>query len=288
MTVSARQPRLSVVIPAHNEERVIGRCLDALHDQAGAAGMEVVVVANGCSDATAEQARRHPLAPTVLELPVGDKAAALNAGEDAVTTLPRVYLDADIELGPGAVDALVETLEDGRVHAVAPSPRFVTDGRPWPVRSYYRVWSRLPYLSDAPVGNGVYALSAAGRARFARFPALIADDLFVQRQFAPSERCALSDHHFLVQTPKGIRQLLAVRTRAYYGSLQLEHELGGALGAASASAAPGRAVARAVRRPSDLVDVVVYAVLSALAARRAQRRWRRGSTSAWDRDDSTR
>ena len=47
---------LSVIIPASNEAGYIGACLTALF-ASGPLGAEVIVVANGCRDATAEVAR---------------------------------------------------------------------------------------------------------------------------------------------------------------------------------------------------------------------------------------
>lgn len=47
---------VSVVIAAHNEEAVIGGCLDALLAQRTDTPLEVVVSANGCTDRTAEAA----------------------------------------------------------------------------------------------------------------------------------------------------------------------------------------------------------------------------------------
>lgn len=282
------RPRLSVVVPAHDEERVLGRCLDAVYRQMGPDDVEVVVVANGCRDDTAAVARTHPGRPRVVELREGSKSAALNAGDAAVSVLPRVYLDADIELGPGALHALHRVLTGGQVHTAAPKPVFVTEGRPGLVRAYYRIWERLPFLREDPVGNGVYALSAAGRARFDRFPALTADDLFVLRHFSRSERACLDSCSFAVQTPRGLRQLLGVRTRAYYGALELAHATEGRLGPASASANPGKALLMLARRPADAWGVVVYAVIGLVAKNRAKQRWTRGLTAIWDRDDTTR
>ena len=45
---------ISVIIPAHNEESVIARCLEAFVTGAEPGELEAIVVANGCSDATAE------------------------------------------------------------------------------------------------------------------------------------------------------------------------------------------------------------------------------------------
>ena len=48
---------ISVIIPAHNEERVIARTLEAMVAGASPGELEIIVVANGCSDATADVAR---------------------------------------------------------------------------------------------------------------------------------------------------------------------------------------------------------------------------------------
>lgn len=279
-------PLLSVVIPAHQEQRVIGRCLDSLRSQLPPGAVEVVVVANGCTDDTAAVARSHPLLPTVLELERGSKPAALNAGDGAATAFPRLYLDADVVLGPGALVALVEVLSGGEVHAAAPQPHFDTDGRPWLVRSYYRTWQRLPFLRESPIGNGAYALSEIGRARFDAFPPLIADDLFVLRHFTAEERRALTGVAFVVQTPRRVRDLLAVRTRAYLGTAELSGWDGGRLaGEQPARLAALRALVHGV---PDVPDVLAYAAVSSLASARAGRRLRRSDTSTWDRDNSTR
>lgn len=43
--------------------------------------------------------------------------------------------------------------------------------------------ARLPTVEDALIGSGVYAMTGAGRARFDRFPEVIADDLFARNLF---------------------------------------------------------------------------------------------------------
>ena len=64
---------VGIVIPAHNEETVIGRCLEVLLDGAAEGEFQVVVVPNGCSDRTADVARRYPV--TVVETASRERSA---------------------------------------------------------------------------------------------------------------------------------------------------------------------------------------------------------------------
>ena len=77
----------SVVVPACQEEATIERCLEALLCDARPGELDVVVVCNGCSDATAALARgvgaRLGHRVDVLELDAASKAAALRAGDSA-------------------------------------------------------------------------------------------------------------------------------------------------------------------------------------------------------------
>lgn len=282
-------PHFSVVIPAHNEDRVIGRCLNGFVRDLASGEAEVIVAANGCTDDTARLAGAH-LGVRVLDLPVPSKAAALNAADAAATALPRIYLDADIVIDAHALRRLATVLATDGVCAASPRIHFRTEGRSWVVRQFYEMYEQLPYIQESLLGGGVYGLSARGRARFEQFPALVADDLFVQRQFTPEERLVVSDITFDVQTPRSLRGLLAVRTRTAYGNRQLE----GALlaenhrrderFAASSNGTARALLARCWHHPRQLPAAVVYAVVTAVARRRAARR----TDARWDRDDSTR
>ncbi len=200
-TLGRRMP-VSVVVPAHNEEVVIGRCLSALFAGADEGELDVVVVCNGCDDRTAEVARRAAPLATVIEIPVASKVAALNAGDQAARHFPRFYLDADIELSVAAVRQVAAVLAEGGVMCAAPRPYFDVAGRTWPIRAFYDVWKEVPYRALDMVGSGVYALSEQGRARFGEFPELTADDQFVQQQFGPAELKSVGDASFVVHPPR--------------------------------------------------------------------------------------
>jgi glycosyltransferase involved in cell wall biosynthesis len=271
--------RFSVVIPAHDEESVIGRCLGFVAElEPGEA--EVVVVANGCRDATAERARSVP-GVRVVELGAAGKAEALNAGDRAATAFPRIYLDADIDLDAAALRQMGSALTPAEPRICAPTIEFRTEGRPWPVRAFYRIYAELPYVRESLVGLGVYGISATGRARFDAFPQLTADDLYVQRLFTPSERIVLDDDAFRVETPRTLGALIAVRARAAFGAA----ELASATGQATSGAETGRALASLVaRNPRLLPQACAYAAITVIARLRA----RHYQAGQWHRDSSTR
>ncbi len=273
-------PIASVVIPAYDEEHVIGRCLRRLLEGAPPDRLQVVVVANGCHDDTAGAARRAAPGATVIELDEASKAAALNAGDRAADAFPRVYLDADVELTHDAVVAVVEALAEDGVECAAPACRFELCDRPWFIRRFYDVWARLPYVDDALVGNGVYALTAAGRGRFDRFPELTADDLFVRNRFRRAERRSVARASFLVHPPRTLAGLLAVRERTYRGNAELAGDRPRSPDEATAVPGAFGRVARAMP-----LSFALYAAVN-LAAK-ARWRARRGAVR-WERDESAR
>ena len=79
---------------------MIGRLLGPLVSL-GPDGLDVIVVANGCTDDTAKVAASFGPAVRVLSIPVASKREALVAGDRAARSFPRVYVDADVELGRG-------------------------------------------------------------------------------------------------------------------------------------------------------------------------------------------
>jgi glycosyltransferase involved in cell wall biosynthesis len=269
----------SVVIAAHNEEAVVGRCLDALLAEPG--DLDITVVANGCDDRTAAVAASRP-GVRVLDLPEPGKANALNAGDAVAVGFPRVYLDADIVLAPGTLPALVSALDRAGLFAVVPRRVLDLTGRPLLVRAFYAVNMRLPAYRHALFGRGAIALSEAGRARFDTFPGHVADDLFLDSLFAPEEKREVPTVSSTVEAPRRTRDLLRRLVRVRAGNAQLR----------AASAGVRRSV-----RSSWLRDVVLprpwlypagacYAAL-VLTASYAARRQARGEVS-WGRDESTR
>jgi glycosyltransferase involved in cell wall biosynthesis len=285
----------SVVIAAHNEAAVIGRCLDTLLADAEPGEFDITVVANGCTDDTAAVAARRP-GVRVVELPEPGKPAALNAGDRVAVGFPRVFLDADIVVTAGGLRAIAAAL---RPSALAAVPRRELDlaGRPLAVRAFYAINARLPVYRTGLFGRGLIALSEPARARFDRFPDVIADDLFLDSLYSAPEKVEVTAVTARIATPRRTRDLVRRLTRVRRGNAAMRAEAGH--GRVTAGAAGGEAPVRVrpAARMSWLRDVVLprpwlapaavcYVAITAtaaLAARRAS-----GSTPRWDRDESSR
>lgn len=270
---------VSVVIAAHDEEAVIGACLDAL--RASDLPLEVVVSANGCTDRTAAVAQEH--GARVVDRPEPGKAAALNAAEPLVGSFPRIYLDADIVVPAGAVDGVVAALESSP-GALAAVPRRVvsTRGRPLPVKAYYAVNERLPVYRDGLFGRGMITLSEAGRARFGSFPVVTADDLFVDSLFTRAEKVQAADVEIVVEAPYSTRELVARLVRVRRGNARMRQAEGGR----GSVRPPDRwAWLRDVvlRDPRLLPAAVPYLAITLVAGALARR-----DSDGWGRDASSR
>lgn len=275
----------SVVVPAHNEEAVIGRLLASIAGGLDGARVDVVVACNGCTDRTAEVAR--DLGARVVEVPEASKIAALNAGDAAARGFPRLYVDADVVLTGRAVRDLAACLAAPGALAAAAPVRLDTSGRPRSVRAFFRVWEAVRAGDRAPAGSGVYAMSAEGRARFDRFPDVIADDLFAHNLFARDERQTPATDPVVVEPPRNLRSLLRRRTRVYIGNMQVAADP--ALAALPGAQDRGTAWWRVVlARPALAPAAVPYVAVNAVAKLRARRLARRAGPVAWGRDETTR
>jgi glycosyltransferase involved in cell wall biosynthesis len=285
MSIPREDDVVSVIIAAHNEEAVIGGCLDALLGQRGGAHLEIIVSANGCTDRTAQIAAERGV--TVVDRAERGKSGALNAGDSVARSFPRVYLDADIVVPPDGIQQILGALKSSPTAlAVVPRRRIDTRGRPLSVKAYFAINERLPAFENGLFGRGMIMLSERGRSRFADFPPLIADDLFVDSLFSDAEKAEAVEVEVVVDAPYRTKDLLGRLVRVRRGNGEMRR-------AADAE------VVKMTVRPSDkwawLREVVVpeprlalaalpYVAITVLAGVLA----RRPGASGWGRDDSTR
>ena len=218
----------SILIPAHNEVGYIEPCLDALLvSDATGAEVEVIVMANGCSDATVEITQGYaarfgvkgwPL--TVLDLAEGGKMGALNAGDDAAQHSARIYVDADVVVSPPLIAQLAEVLDTDAPRYASGGPIVVTQASAF-TRAYSRFWEGLPFCTHGVPGFGVFAVNAEGRKRWGLFPDIISDDTFVRLSFAPGERMRVPATYRWPMI-EGIGPLIKVRRRQNIGVAEVK------------------------------------------------------------------
>lgn len=273
----------SVVIPAHDEQAVIGRCLRALAEGTRSGELDVVVVANGCHDDTAAIAKAEGV--VVIETPVGGKANALRLGDEQCRTFPRLYLDADSELTGDAVRRMVAALATTGAPACAPAPDFDLTGATWVVRGFHRALRALLGDRDSLSGAGAYMLTEAGHDRVFPLPDVIADDGWVHRTFHQDERVVVDTARVAVRPPRTVAAVIRRRARVRLGNQQLT-EL-------------GRPATEPPLRPKALVSLVrrravapwdALCFTGVLLAERALAGWRsrHGGHIEWSTDKTTR
>ncbi len=115
-------PRVSVLVAAYNEAKVIEGTLRAILTTDYAGEIEVLVVDDGSQDDTAAIVARLAAEDSrvrLIQQKNGGKASALRAGMAAVANELVVTLDADTQFEPGTIGELVRPLADEEVGAVS-------------------------------------------------------------------------------------------------------------------------------------------------------------------------
>ena len=119
--------KLSVVIPAYNEERTIAETIRRVKSvDLGGLDLEIVVVDDGSRDQTREILKTIPGIRVVLHQRNSGKGAAVKSGFQAATGDIVLIQDADLEYDPQDYPALLQPILDGRAEATMGS-RFILE-----------------------------------------------------------------------------------------------------------------------------------------------------------------
>ena len=103
--------KIAVVVPAHNEERLIAQCVSSLGSEA-----QIFVIAHNCSDETAQRATEAGATALLLNDSVGGKGNALDFGfRQAIAAGAEVMLviDADSIAGPDLISKVATSFANG-------------------------------------------------------------------------------------------------------------------------------------------------------------------------------
>jgi glycosyltransferase involved in cell wall biosynthesis len=106
---------ISFIVPAYNEERLLGATLDALHTAGRTVGehYELLVVDDTSTDRTAFIARRH--GARLVSVAHRQIAATRNSGAREANGELFIFVDADTIVNEAVVRSAVEAFRDGAV-----------------------------------------------------------------------------------------------------------------------------------------------------------------------------
>ncbi len=114
------KPLVTVIAPAYNEEKAIGKTIDALL-KLSYPNKEIIIVDDGSTDKTLETAKTYARNDytKILTKPNGGKWDALNTGIKAAKGEYIVCIDADTLLASDAIQHLTKHFSDPNIAAVA-------------------------------------------------------------------------------------------------------------------------------------------------------------------------
>lgn len=257
-----RTPLASVVIPAHNEAKRIRVTLETLLSTAAPREFDVLVVCNGCSDNTAEEAKAVP-GVRVVEIPEASKVMALREGDLRTSVFPRIYLDGDVRLSTAGARALVGELSRPGILASGIAGRYDLRESPLTLSLFYEFRQRMPVFKQGIIGAGVYALSRDGRRRFETWPDVLSDDGFINRLFARDAYVTVSSYHTLVRPPLTIRGVIRRGVRVRRANRQLSSKAESlALGDPPSTGIP-QAIWASLRSPRGIASLLVFVFITA-------------------------
>jgi len=154
--------RLSIVIPAFNEGKLLAGCLRSVRAAAAACGLtdyEVVVCDNNSTDATARIAREAG-AKVVFE-PVNRISRSRNAGAAAASGEWLLFIDADSHLSAQTLRAMLESAASGRW--VGGGSVIDFDRKPWWGGLLVGLWTALSRVFRWAAGSFVFCRAEAFR-----------------------------------------------------------------------------------------------------------------------------
>ena len=146
------KPRISLVVPAHNESAFLPACLEAARAAAERidAGVEIIVVLNRCTDDTEAIALRHGC--RIVREDAKNLSCIRNAGIAAAEGEIIVTCDADSRMHPDSFKEILRRLDSGKVVA---GGALVLPER-WSAGIVASALSIVPYLAFTGVSYGLF------------------------------------------------------------------------------------------------------------------------------------
>lgn len=145
----------SIIIPAYNEEQLLGQSLSAVKAAMAAVEMpgEAIVVDNNSSDRTAHVAEAHDV--TVVFEPINQISRARNTGARSASGKYFIFLDADTVLSAELLQLVLAKLTSGTCCGGGALVAF-DNPIPWYYRWIPKIWNRLAVRYRLAAGCFMY------------------------------------------------------------------------------------------------------------------------------------
>lgn len=276
----------TVIVPAHNEASVIEACLDSIIGQSEVD--HIIVACNGCTDDTAEIVRKKYPDIHCLDISTPSKVNALNEAEEFARELglifPVYYIDADTRLSDNCVSKVNQYLKTNDTLLAAPTPIIDTSFSSWVVKTYYKVWTNLPYIKEGVIATCSYIITEEGRSRFEKFPDVINDDGFIRCNFWNREISNVPGAEIYIRAPKDLYSLIKIKTRARLGNMQL-------LASGECKVIENKqygSVMRSKLLSRDWFSTIIYISIASIIRIRSKKQFKRLKDYRWEKDLSSR
>ena len=276
----------TVIVPAHNETSVIEDCLNSIINQSGIDN--IIVACNGCTDNTVEIVTTKFPSVTCLDIEKPSKTNALNVAEEKAKALgisyPVFYIDADTQLSENAIQHISQVMDTGDVLLSAPTPIIKTDKSSFLVKTYYKVWTNLPYIKEGVIATCSFIVSEEGRQRFDKFADVIGDDGYIRCHFKNKEIANIKGAEIYITAPKDIFSLIKIKTRARLGNMEL----------IAKDKCPVREekhygnVMKERLFSKNFFSTSIYIAIALIIRVRANAQFKKLSTYTWEKDTSSR
>jgi len=161
-TVDATVPQISVLIPAYNEEKLIGRTLDSVHESFAAIPprpYEVIVCDNNSTDRTAEMAAAK--GAQVVTEPHNQIARARNTAAKSARGKWLIFLDGDTFLTPEILQKTITTLDAGKICAGGCQLKFDRDDIGLFPSFLTGFWNRISSFVNLAAGSYLFCYREA-------------------------------------------------------------------------------------------------------------------------------
>ncbi|MES2437084.1 MAG: glycosyltransferase family 2 protein [Patescibacteria group bacterium] len=136
--------KISLIIPAYNEEKYIGQCLDAVTKNACESLAEIIVVDNASTDRTSEIAKSFPNVRVVYEEKKG-LTKARQCGYNHAQSPIVAYIDADTKMPAQWLERIAQEFENNQKVACVSGPYIYHDIPKWQQFFVKLYWYLLAY-----------------------------------------------------------------------------------------------------------------------------------------------